>query len=186
MSSFFLNDTEQLKWESSKKCASHLPFYRWGNEVTGLPKVIELIIVKLALAMSVCIPSSVPDGSPFEEMLPLASLPVSQVSSAFKRACGYVLLGNVNFFIKHLTMLQLCAVTHAFLFRKCPPRQLLLILWHPVGGLNQRGRSLRNSPFPFTPECWKLVSIIPVNIGDLFFLPPTTCYWQSRFCDIEV
>lgn len=134
----------------------------------------------------VCILSSVPGGSPFEEMLPLASLPVSQLSSAFKRACGYVLLGNVNFFIKHLIMLQLCAMTHAFLFRKCPPRQLLLILWHPVGGLNQRGRSLRNSPFPSTPECWKLVSIIPINIGDLFFLPPTTCYWQSRFYDIEV
>ena len=36
-----------------------------------------------------------------------------------------------NFIIKYLTVLQPCAVTHAFLFRKCHPSQLLLILWHP-------------------------------------------------------
>lgn len=36
-----------------------------------------------------------------------------------------------NFIIKHLTVLQPCAVTHAFLFWKCCPSQLLLILWHP-------------------------------------------------------
>lgn len=35
-----------------------------------------------------------------------------------------------NFIIKHLTVLQPCAVTHAFLFWNCPS-QLLLILWHP-------------------------------------------------------
>ena len=42
-----------------------------------------------------------------------------------------------NFIIKYLTVLQPCAVTHAFLFRKCHPSQLLLILWH-------RGKTFQN------------------------------------------
>lgn len=67
--------------------------------------------------------------SPLEEMPLLASLLVSQLSSAFQWECGYELLEN-NFLIKHLTVLQLCAVTHTFLFQKCPPSHLLLILWH--------------------------------------------------------
>lgn len=67
-------------------------------------------------------------ASPFEEMLPLASLPVVLGCEVGTWMCT---TRKYNFLTKHLTVLQFCTLTHAFLFEKCPSSQLLLNLWHP-------------------------------------------------------